>query len=60
MNDYRAFSKLAELSSHALVKEYIDHDGKGGRLKFDAFSQDPEYYFTVRNQINREIMGHIQ
>jgi Domain of unknown function (DUF4091) len=57
-NDFRAFTELANITSHAKVKSYIDTDGEGGSLKFDAFSTHPEYYFAIREKINREIMKH--
>lgn len=57
MFDLRAFHRLSELSGRDAVLELIDTDGRGGRLRFDAFSSDPQHYLGVRQEINRRIVA---
>jgi hypothetical protein len=60
MFDLRAFRLLSELSGRAEVMKLIDTDGHGGRLRFDAFSTDPNHYLRSRQDVNRQIATLVQ
>ena len=46
---------LREVAGRDAVMRIIDTDGAGGRLKFDAFSYDPNHYRRTREEINRQL-----
>lgn len=50
--DLRVMHRIAELVGRDAVMAAIDTDAGGGRLRFDAFSLDPEHYLAVREKLN--------
>ncbi len=53
MRDHRAMQALRDVAGKDAVMRLIDTDGNGGRLRFDAYSYDPNHYRRTREQINR-------
>ena len=53
MRDHRAMQALRDVAGKDAVMRLIDTDGNGGRLRFDAYSYDPNHYRRTREEINR-------
>ncbi|UFU06432.1 DUF4091 domain-containing protein [Ruania halotolerans] len=57
MDDHRALQLLRELTDHATATSYID---QGGRLRYDAFSNDVEHYWLTRRAVDERILDELE